>query len=193
MPTKDLVEVVKNILEALAILAAGVWALFHFFILESPSAQIELEDFKRICADKGALDIEILQQASADKGVLRGVIKLKNVGKREVPLDLTKYKPIQFSPVRFNDDGRYSLTSGPDANFTLAIPGFPPDILTEFFILPGRTLRLPFIEKLPSDTWYMVSFNGGMRNIQTDNPKCVEFEPKGGPTIWHAESIVKVP
>jgi hypothetical protein len=54
------VDIINKSVVALAIICARIWALFKYVIQESPTAQLAYDHLKRVCAERGSLDIKRL-------------------------------------------------------------------------------------------------------------------------------------
>jgi hypothetical protein len=197
---KLIFETITTFLTSLAILLGGGWAFYRYVVLESPESQLALEELKKLCDARGALDIRIKPSNLDNRaaGVLSGIVEMKSVGTRPVEIDFTKEAPLIFSEVVFIDTGGYQLKFVRKAFFQDAGHESPPGI-TKYLILPGRTFEAPYIERFQAGQFYMVTFRGGEMKIVADSSErkeeCKTFEPdpKENQWRWHAHAILRVP
>ena len=190
--TLTLADITNKIVVALAVLCAGIWALFKFVVQDSPTAQLAHDRIKRACSERGSLDVK-LESKSTDKMIL-GTVSLKNIGTREVVLEFDD--PISVAELTFPSDGRprasrFIAVGFPFAAENKLIPWHNPSIL------PGRTMELNFAASVGQPGTYLISFNGGRRQILPDDSACPNVPAQAAPPakdwFWAATAIQQVP
>jgi hypothetical protein len=186
----QVIEVLNKVIVSLAILVGGGWALYKYVIMESPTAQVAVAELKRICSERGSLDIKM--ETNTKRKMIVGRVVVKNIGTREVDLDMQNVpSPLTVAKLDSSDIGK--LTSS--RSLTLTVPftvgqnGV--EKLDIFYILPGRTLELPFITPALDTGAYLISFVGGPRETIPDDEVCKNLPTptREKPAYWAAAAI----
>jgi hypothetical protein len=208
------VAIVQGVITSIAIVAAGLWALFTFVVTQSPLAVVRTELLKEHCTASGTLDINIIdnrksypqERISPPPQIIIGQVEMKNVGTRRVLVKVPN-NPIRISKISFEPSGEIKqrdIVYDQDIQFfrapssiglinKRAMSADSPD--GDISILPGRTARQPFMAKVDSDGWYMVDFYGGPRDIDSDDPYCRKYSDNPNQPIpfhWEATAIFYV-
>lgn len=185
-----IVDIVNKAVVAFAIAVAGIWALYKYIIQESPSAQLTLDQIKRICSERGSLDIKI--DARSTNRLLLGTVSLKNIGTRAVDLQIPSgMEPISVAELEFASGDK------PRASRLIAVD-FPIVLETHLIqwnaisVLPGRTIDLHFVAQVGHPGVYLISFRGGPRNVLPDETVCASATTKDEPASWAAVAIHQV-
>jgi hypothetical protein len=187
--TGKIADIANKIIVSLAIVVGGGWALYKFEISESPTAQLDLDRIKRICAERGSLDIRI--DATHKGKILFGKVVVKNIGTREVSLDMRQEAPIYVAELNFTSDGDTKASNIIKAGFPYVFEGHPDHRLTFFSILPGRTTELHFATSLAHSGTYLISFNGGPRHVSPDAAVC-GTTLDNNEYVWGASAIQQI-
>lgn len=184
-------DIANKVIVSLAVCVAGVWAFIRFELSESPSAQLELDRIKRICSERGSLDIKI--EATSQGKTLLGKVIIKNIGTRAVVLDMKDGpSPIEIAELAFGPRGETKTTNVIEAGFPFVYSSTRETANIAYFSsLPGRTIELHFGAALSHSGIYLISFNGGRRQVEPDDKVCKSDTPHED-LIWAATDIERI-
>lgn len=183
-------EILNKVIVSCAVLVGGGWAFYKYVIFESPTAQVAVAELKRYCSERGSLDIKI--EADTKNSTLIGKVIVKNIGTRLVDLhtsDPSIDSPLTMAKIEASENGelKYSKITRITIPFTIYDNSVQP--LTDFSVLPGRTLELYFIAPVPEPGAYLISFLGGRRNTIPDDDVCKSIPMHEEDAIWAAATI----
>lgn len=183
-------DIINKGVVALAVVCAGIWALFKYVIQENPAAQLAHDQLRRFCAERGSLDIKI--DAKNTGSTIIGNVSLKNIGTRRVNLELYHYAPIAITEITFTPDGKPRSSRSIEVSF----PIFHREELVDWdrpSVLPGRTMEMHFAASVGQPGIYLISFRGGPRDILPDDGACRTVEkPPETSWFWAATAIQQV-
>ena len=186
----NIVDMANKTIFALAILVGGGWTFWKYVVAESPTAQLEFDRVKRICAERGSLDIQINPTSVGQ--LIIGKVIVKNIGTREVILDMQKEPPIRVGELVLSANGDFRTSNVIKTGFPYITDADPNFSLTVFSILPGRTLELPFSVSVPRQGTYAISFAGGPRSVLPDEKVCGNDQKQELSYGWAAAAIQQV-
>jgi hypothetical protein len=148
-------QAVREILLSIALLVGGVWALYRYWYLESPHAQL---DFKRQEAQIGLtsyLNIDMTHRLRADGDAFDviGEIRIENPGNKAVLLDFRGTKPIRVSKLQPGADGQYEALGNP-----LLLPILFSEPINDLALEGKGRGSLKFVARLKEPGLYSVEF-----------------------------------
>ena len=184
-------DIANKVIVSLAVCVGAAWAFYKFELSESPSAQLELDRVKRICSERGSLDIKI--EARSEGKTLLGKVVVKNIGTRAVVLDMTDgLPPIEIAELTFGPHSEAKASNIVEAGFPFIYSSTKElTTITYFSSLPGRTVELHFGAAIPHSGIYLISFNGGRRQVEPDDKVCKADTPQEN-MIWAATDIQRI-
>lgn len=206
MKALEIAQLFQSAITSIAIISGGAWAVYIYVNSTSTSAIVGTEVQKARCLAQTALDINIIDNSKlypGAKGFVIGIVDIKNVGSAPVNLHFDN-PPIRVSKIDFTNDGKVTQQTIHDAiDIELyrapsvisitngASPATQP--VSDISVLPGKSIREPFLLKVPSAAFYMIDFWGGERKLWNGDKNCTIFqrdETKG--YAWEATTIVHV-
>lgn len=192
MPTRletasTIADITSKTIVTLGLIAGGGWALYKYVIQESPSAQLAIEQIKRICSERGSLDIKI-EVASGNKTLL-GTVLLKNIGTRSVDLSIpSDVKPISVAELDFSAQNELRVSKLVQVEFPFIFGG-ELGSWSGISVLPGRTTDLHFVAPVDRPGTYLISFLGGPRSTIPEDDVCSAKEESAD---WAAHTIYEI-
>lgn len=185
------VDLVNKTALTLAILVGGGWAYYKYVLTESPSAQLALAEIKRICSERGSLDIKI--EASSRNRILSGKIFVKNIGTRTVELDMRNVaSPLTVAKIDLTSDNALKISKSASVKMPFSVEKEEAQSVTIFSVLPGRTLELPFVTRTAEPGSYLISFIGGPRDTVPTDEVCRTVTQNEVGADWAASAIHEV-
>jgi hypothetical protein len=183
-------EIANKTAITLAVLVGGAWTFYKFVIQDSPTAQLAAAQVARICSERGSLDLKIDLDQRAD--VLLGRVEAKNIGTRQVKLDI-EHPPIRVEHFMVDSDGTLKTLGKLNAEITILFPEREIDAKDQSLriasILPGRTFEMPFVLPIKPAGLYLVRFEGGPRSIEPDDRLCAYIPNEPQHFHWAASKI----
>jgi hypothetical protein len=181
-------DLVNKLAVTAALLVGGGWAIYKFALTESPSAQLELAQLKRLCAERGSLDIKL--EASSARNVLHGTVIIKNIGTRGVELHFEpSVRPISVARIEFSPDAEPTPAEFITSDFPYVLDDNKLGTWSDISILPGRTNDLHFVVPISRPGYYLISFRGGKRLTAPDVSGCGEAATREESAVWGAATI----
>jgi hypothetical protein len=150
-----------------------------------------LAEIKRICSERGSLDIKI--ESTSRDGNLLGKVVVKNIGTRAVELNMAGVEsPLTIAKLELPTRGAPKISRATNVKFLFTVEKNDVQPLIVFSVLPGRTLELPFAARISGLGPHLISFIGGQRATIPTDDVCSSVVANEIGAVWAAAAIYDV-